>query len=156
MSHPYVISKLSGCHHAIPSIIQLKKQATLQHCHVPSPLYHPPTALFPPSKVHISSPTCWGWVQLIQQSWLWSSMSSFWRQVVGVFFIEVVLNGNPAAAGAIRSEYSPAGGVQWLPAMPWTFSIVRWAWYCTHACAWPSKWPTKEVPSFFVPAFFVW
>ncbi len=28
-------------------------------------IYHPPTTPFPPSKAQISSPTCWGWVQLI-------------------------------------------------------------------------------------------
>jgi hypothetical protein len=41
----------------------------------------------------------------------------------GTFCIIVVLIVAMAAAGAIQSEYSPNGSVQWLPEEPWTCCI---------------------------------
>ena len=50
-----------------------------------------------------------------------------------------------AAARAMRSEYLPNGGIQWLPVKPWLCFIGRCAPYGTDALPWQSKWPATEV-----------
>jgi len=61
-----------------------------------------------------------------------------------------------AAAGVIRSKYSPDGGVQWLPVKPWSCCIGRCRLYCTITPPWLSKWPAMEVHLFVVTVFFAW
>jgi hypothetical protein len=46
---------------------------------------------------------------------------------VGIFCIIAVLIVALAAAGTIRSEWSPDGGVQWLLVKPWSCCIGRCA-----------------------------
>ena len=59
------------------------------------------------------------------------------------------------SAGAIRCEYLPDGGVQWLWVKPWTPSIGRCNRHCTGASAWPSKQVASEVHSFVVNNFVI-
>jgi len=73
---------------------------------------------------------------------------------VGTCCIIIVLIVSLAAAGAIRSEYLPDGGVQWLPVKPWSIGIGRCTPYRTGAPPWPSKWPTTEVHLFAAAAYF--
>ncbi len=73
---------------------------------------------------------------------------------VGTFCIIAVLIVTLAAAGAIRSEQSPDGGVQWLLLKPWNSSTGRCVQYCTIAPPWLSKQPAMEVHLFAAATYF--
>ena len=49
------------------------------------------------------------------------------------------------AARAIRSKYSPNGGVQWLLSKPCTYAIGQCTQCCTGTSARPSKWRATVV-----------
>jgi hypothetical protein len=59
-----------------------------------------------------------------------------------------------AADGAIRSEQSLDGSVQWFLVKPWSCCIGQCALYRSGAPPWPSKWPATEVHSFAAAAYF--
>jgi hypothetical protein len=61
------------------------------------------------------------------------------------FLIVVLFAVALAAAGTIQREYSPGGGVQWLPGYPWTPSIGKCMRYCAGASARLSKRVASEV-----------
>jgi hypothetical protein len=75
---------------------------------------------------------------------------------VDTFCIFVLFAVALAAAGAIQSQQSPDGGVQWLPVKPWSCCIGRCCMYHFNASARPSKWPATEVHSFVAAGFFAW
>jgi hypothetical protein len=61
-----------------------------------------------------------------------------------------------AATGAIQSQLSPNGGVQWLLVKPWLCCIRRCRMYHFNASARPFKWPATEVHLFVATSFFGW
>ena len=69
-----------------------------------------------------------------------SEMASEYGEFLSMFFCATLV-----ATGAIWSEYSPNGGVQWLLSKPWTYSIGRHDHCCTGMSARPSKWQATEV-----------
>jgi hypothetical protein len=64
---------------------------------------------------------------------------------LGTFFIVVLFAVTLAAAGAIQSEYSSNGGIQWVLAKLWTYNICRCTQHYTGASAGPSTWVATEV-----------
>jgi hypothetical protein len=60
----------------------------------------------------------------------------------------------PSGRQGNMEQVVPNGGFQWLLKKPCMFSIRGCALYCTHACAWPFKWATKELHLFVTAASF--
>ena len=81
------------------------------------------------------------------------AMASKMTSKYSAFFVIFFLFVSPLFAGAIRLEYSPDDGIQWLWVKPWTPSIGRCACYCTGTSVWPSKWVALEVHSFIIDDF---
>jgi len=75
---------------------------------------------------------------------------------VDTFCIFILFAVALAAAGGIRSDWSPDGRVQWLLVKPWSCRIGRCRMYCFNATARSLKWPSTEVHLFVTAGFFAW